>query len=177
MDLIPYLLDLFKYIIAGLVIFFVAWRFIKTYADRVYELKIHELKQSAQEHIFPLRLQAYERLVLFLERINPAVMLLRLHVPGLSSLEMQNMILADIRAEYQHNISQQLYITNQAWAVVKKIKEDTISMVNIAAQSLPENASGIELSKTILNHLSSLENENPYDVALIVIKRDIQQLF
>ncbi|HXH99424.1 MAG TPA: hypothetical protein VNI52_04095 [Sphingobacteriaceae bacterium] len=177
MDLIPYLIDLFKYIIAGLIVFFVAWGIIKTYVDRIYNLQNDSLKRVAQTHVLPLRLQAHERLVMFLERINPAAMLIRLHVPGINAREMQNIILADIRAEYQHNITQQLYVSNQAWGIVKKIKEDTISMVNMAAHSLPGEQSGKELSKTILNHLASMEDENPYDVALILIKRDIHKLF
>ncbi|HEY0771441.1 MAG TPA: hypothetical protein VGD31_14010 [Sphingobacteriaceae bacterium] len=177
MELIPYLVDLLKYIIAGLIIFFVAWFFIKAYLDRACDLKAQELKKGTQAHTFPLRLQAYERIILFLERINPAALLVRLHVPGMGAQEMQNIILADIRAEYQHNLSQQLYVSNQAWEVIKKIKEDTIRLVNDASHSLPENAPAIELSKVILTHLATLENENPYDVALVIIKQDIQQLF
>ena len=115
--------------------------------------------------------------VLFLERINPASMLVRLHVSGMSAREMQNLILSDIRAEYQHNISQQLYVSDHAWKVVKKIKEDTIGLVNDATKSLPESASAIELSKAILTHLATLESENPYDTALMIVKQDIQQLF
>jgi hypothetical protein len=104
-------------------------------------------------------------------------MLVRLHVSGVSAREMQNIILSDIRSEYQHNISQQLYVSNQAWAIVRKIKEDTIGMVNSAAQGLPENAAGVELSKVILNHLASVDDKNPYEAALVLIKQDIQQLF
>lgn len=177
MDLIPYLLDLLKFIIAGSVVFFIAWFYVKAYLEHTHDLKLKELKKDAQAHTFPLRLQAYERIVLFLERINPASMLVRLHVSGMNAKEMQKIILTDIRAEYQHNLSQQLYVSNQAWEIVKKIKEDTIGLVNDAVHSLPENAAGIELSKAILTHLAALENENPYDVALGIVKRDIQQLF
>ena len=177
MDLLPYLLDLLKYILAGLIVFFVAWFFIRGYLEHNRDAKLLELRSGAQAHTFPLRLQAYERAVLFLERINPASMLVRLNVSGMSAREMQNLILSDIRAEYQHNISQQLYVSDHAWKVVKKIKEDTIGLVNDATKSLPENASAIELSKAILTHLAALESENPYDTALMIVKQDIQQLF
>jgi hypothetical protein len=177
MDAISFLSDLLKLTLAGLAVFFVAWHFIKDYLDSIQNKRANELKKSAQQHLFPLRLQAYERLVLFLERINPTAMLVRLHVSGVSAREMQNIILSDIRSEYQHNISQQLYVSNQAWAIVRKIKEDTIGMVNSAAQGLPENAAGVELSKVILNHLASVDDKNPYEAALVLIKQDIQQLF
>lgn len=74
-------------------------------------------------------------------------------------------------------MAQQLYISNHSWGVVKKMMEDTIAMVNNTVNTLPENASALALSKTILSHLERLEMENPYDMALKIIKRDIQHLF
>ena len=177
MDVQAYLLDLLKYIIAGLCVFFPGWFVVKSYLEDAAISKQFELQKAAQAQTLPLRLQAYERMILFLERINPANLLIRLHVSGMSAHEMHHIILADIRNEYQHNLSQQLYVTNHAWAIVKKIKEDTISLVNNAVNSLPENASGVDLSKAILNHLANLEGENPYETALVYIKRDIQQQF
>lgn len=177
MEATAYLLDLLKYIIAGLLVFFVGWYFVKEQISKNYNRKLYELQKSSQNHNLPLRLQAYERVVLFLERINPANMLIRLHVSGMTAQEMHNLIISDIRNEYQHNISQQLYVSNQAWTVVRKIKDETITLINSAAQNLPGSASGVDLSKAILSHLATLETDNPYDVALGLVKRDIQQLF
>ncbi|HEY1023970.1 MAG TPA: hypothetical protein VGE26_02300 [Sphingobacteriaceae bacterium] len=177
MDAIAFISDLLKYVLAGLMVIFSAWYVIKSYLDKAHDFKLLELQKSTQSHTLPLRLQAYERIILFLERINPANMLVRLHVSGMTAREMHNIILSDIRNEYQHNISQQLYVSNASWGVVKKMKEDTITLINSAVHSLPENASAVELSKAILNHLAGLEEENPYDTALTYIKRDVQQLF
>ncbi len=177
MDASAYLLDLLKYIVSGLLVFFVGWHFVRDYLSGIPDRRVYELQKASQSHTLPLRLQAYERLVLFLERINPSNMLIRLHVSGMTAREMHHLIIADIRNEFQHNISQQLYVSNAAWTIIKKIKEDSISLVNSAAQSLPDHASGVELSKAILNHLAALETDNPYDVALILVKKDIQQLF
>lgn len=177
MNAITFVLDLLKYVLAGLMVAFAVWYFIKSYLDKTHDFKLLELQKSTQSQTLPLRLQAYERIILFLERINPANMLVRLHVSGMTAREMHNIILSDIRNEYQHNISQQLYVSNASWAIVKKIKEDTITLVNSAVQSLPEHASAVDLSKSILTHLAGLEEENPYDAALTYIKRDVQQLF
>jgi len=68
------------------------------------------------------------------------------------------------------------YVSNSAWSTVSRIKEDTLVLINNASQSLSPDASAIELSKLILNHLSSLE-DNPYESAAYIIKGDIQQLF
>lgn len=177
MDASAYLLDLLKYIVAGLAVFFAGWFVVRNYLSGLPDYKMYELQKAYQSHTLPLRLQAYERLVLFLERINPSNMLIRLHVSGMTAKEMHHMIISDIRNEFQHNISQQLYVSNTAWSIVKKIKEDSISLVNSAVQNLPEHASGVDLSKAILNHLATLETDNPYDVALLLVKKDIQQLF
>lgn len=136
-----------------------------------------EIKKESLKHTLPLRLQAYERTILFLERINPANLLVRLHVSGMSAREMQAIIVSDIRNEYQHNISQQIYVSDNTWNVVKKIKDDTISIVNSAVTALPENATSGDLSRSILIHLAGLETENPYDIALKIVKQDVQSLF
>lgn len=177
MNEIHYLLDIVKYALAGLIVFFTAWYFVRAYLSENFNFQRPDIKKAGLKHTLPLRLQAYERIVLFLERINPSSLLIRLHVPGLNAREMQKIIIADIRAEYQHNISQQIYVSDNAWAVVKKIQEDTIRIISSAADSLPENASSIDLSKSVLTHLANLESESPYDVALRIVKRDIQSLF
>lgn len=177
MNVIQFLLDVLKYSIAGLVVFFVAWIFIENYLREKLNFKRMELKREELKQTLPLRLQAYERVVLFLERINPTNMLIRLHIPGMSARELHNLIISDIKAEYQHNISQQIYVSDGAWATVKQVKEDTISMMNSAFQSLPENTSSAEFSRAILNHLANLESENPYDLALKIVKADLQSLF
>ena len=177
MNSIAYLLDIVKIAFAGLIVFFAGWFFVKEYLNQRFNFRMIELKKESLKHTLPLQLQAYERTILFLERINPSNMLIRLHVPEMNAREMQNIIISDIRAEYQHNISQQLYVSATTWHVVKKIKDDTINIVNSAAHALPEHATAGELSKSILIHLTGLETENPYEVALNIVKKDVQVLF
>ncbi len=175
MDITQYLLDILKLIIAGLAVFFCAYYIVKSHFDNYAALKELELRNSVSKEILPLRLQAHERMALFLERINPSNMLLRLHVNGLSASEMHQLITNEVKAEFQHNLSQQIYLSNNAWQIIRRVKDDTLSLVNNAYAGIGENARGVELSKTILNHLSGIE-ENPYDMALMVVKQDIQQL-
>lgn len=177
MNVTPFILDVVKLALGGMIVFFVAWIVIKEYLQQQININRIEVRIESLKHTLPLRLQAYERVILLLERINPSNLLIRLHVPGMSAHEMQAIITADIRAEYQHNISQQIYVNPTTWDVVKKIKDDTIRIVNSAAGALPENATSGDLSKSILIHLSSLETDNPYDVALNIVKQDVQSIF
>lgn len=173
---ITFFLDVVKYALSGLIVFFIGFYVVKTYLDKMKMIGLLELKKTTQAHTLPLRLQAYERMVLFVERINPANMLLRMYVPDISAHEMHQLITSEIRTEFQHNISQQLYTSNQTWMIVKRLKDDTIVLVNSASKSLPDTASSLELNKAILIHLSNLE-EDPYDTALSIIKEEIQRLF
>ena len=85
-------------------------------------------------------------------------------------------MLEDIRSEYQHNITQQIYVSSRAWSVIKHVKDDTLNIVNNTFRSLPETATGLEMSKTILAYLSQLE-DNPYDVGASMLRKDLEELF
>ncbi|RZL13108.1 MAG: hypothetical protein EOO89_18210 [Pedobacter sp.] len=126
--------------------------------------------------LLPLRLQANERLIVFVERINPVNLLIRLHHQGISVQELQAGILNEIRQEYQHNITQQLYVNKAVWAVIKKLKEDTIAMINTVVQNLPDDATGVDISKRVLQHMS-MAGDNPYDLTIDLLKEDIHKLF
>ena len=171
-----YLLDILKFTIAGAGVVWIAFYLFKPYLDKQNQLQILELKRSVSTQTLPLRLQAYERVVLFIERINPANMLIRLNVGGLSAAELHIIVVNEIRNEFQHNITQQIYVSSRVWAVLKRVKEDTLSLVNNAVQAMPENSTGMELSKTVLIHLSQLEDD-PYEIAVNLVRQDLEELF
>ncbi|HEY8782516.1 MAG TPA: hypothetical protein VIM16_12910 [Mucilaginibacter sp.] len=176
MNFLPYLLDILKYTIAGLGIVWIAFYLIKPYLERDEKIQLLELRKTVTNQTLPLRLQAYERLVLFIERVNPANMLVRMNATSYSAHNLYSLIVEDIRSEFQHNITQQIYVSSRAWAVVKHVKEDTLGIINNALRSLPETATGLDLSKTILGHLSQLE-DNPYEIGANMLRKDLQELF
>ncbi|WP_069660228.1 DUF7935 family protein [Arcticibacter eurypsychrophilus] len=171
-----FLLDIAKLTLSGTLLIFIGYLFARPHLDQKLKVQLLDLKKGSQAAILPLRLQAYERIILLMERINPVNLLLRTNTPGLTLIEYQQILTAEIRNEYQHNVTQQLYVNETSWALISKLKEDTIALINNAGKSLPADASHIELSKLVLQHLSTLEI-NPYDAALVVIRQDIQQLF
>jgi len=168
-----FLLEIVKLILAGVGVVYVAFYLVKPYLDKSESMQLMELKKTISNQTLPLRLQAYERIVLFVERVNPANMLIRLNESGLSAAELHSMVVNEIRNEYQHNVSQQIYVSSRAWTLVKRVKDDTLSVVTNAVKALPENTTSLELSKTILAHLSHLE-DNPYDIALKIIREDME---
>jgi hypothetical protein len=137
---------------------------------------VHPGGGEEQKIILPLRLQAYERIILFLERISPNNLIMRLNKPEMSSVQLQSALVKVIREEFEYNLSQQLYISLKAWELVKNAKEETIKLINVASGKIPENASSGELIKIILD--LSLETESlTVNIAIDEIKKEIQKIF
>jgi hypothetical protein len=172
----PLLLDILKYTVSGLGIVMVAYYLFKPHLDRAENMQLLELRKAVSNQTLPLRLQAYERMVLFVERVNPANMLIRLSANEYNAAELHSLVVTEIRNEYQHNVTQQIYVSARAWGIIRRIKDDTMSIVTNAVKGLPEDASGLDLSRTILTHLSTLE-ENPYDLASTMIRKDLEDIF
>lgn len=167
----------FSTLFAGIFLALLAiYFFLKKDIQQFLSLKGFEINKENRAHFLPLRLQAHERLIIFIDRINPANLLVRLHQQGIDISTLHAGILNEIRTEYQHNITQQLYVSSETWGVIRKLKDDTIAMINNAVQGLPNHTSGIELSKVILQHMAVIE-QNPYDLSIELIKQDIQRLF
>lgn len=171
----PFLFEVVKLFVAGTGIICVAFYLLKPYLNNKEKLQLLELKRSASAQTLPLRLQAYERIVLLVDRINPSNMLLRLNTPDYSAAELRSILITEVRNEFQHNITQQIYVSPRAWELVKRIKNDTLNLVNQAAQSQAAGAAGIDLGRALLGHLSQQEND-PYDIALNMIRSDMDEL-
>ncbi len=133
------------------------------------------LRKELVSTTLPVKLQAYERIILLLERINPEQMLFRAHKSGMSAKRFQMDLLNILRHEYEHNLTQQLYISDDAWSLVKKCKEDITKIVNISAAELNEDASGIDLTKNILTKYNSTE-KRPTEIAINFIKKEVKGL-
>lgn len=123
-----------------------------------------EAKQNENKETSPvpvatkqLQLQAYERLTLLTDRIALPNLVNRVNQPGLSAKEMQSLLAQSIRQEFEHNITQQIYVSAESWDAVKNLKEQNLLIVNQVASFLPENATGLDLNKSLLE----LTMQNP----------------
>jgi hypothetical protein len=181
------LLEILKYILPSLVVLFTAWLLLKSFLNTQEEIqkrdlktKLEELqlklKQEDKKYVTPIRLQAYERIVLFLERIAPQSMVFRVQKPGQKVFQLQNALLKTIRDEYEHNLSQQLYISKESWAMVKAAKEEVVKMINTAASEVKPDDESLELSKRIFEATIG-EEKLPTDRAIEMLKKEINRLF
>lgn len=168
--------DIFKIIIPAAVVFATAYFLVKNFLDDQSKKRQDEIRQANQNIITPVRLQAYERLALFLERISPNNLVMRVHKNGMSALLLQAELIKTIRNEFEHNLSQQIYISNNSWHLVKNAKEEIIKLINISAAKVSDTGTGLELAQVILQIAAQIK-KMPTEVAMEYIKKEISQSF
>ena len=134
------------------------------------------MRMQNQQTITPIRLQAYERMVLFLERISITQLVSRVHKSGMSARLLQSELVKTIRNEYDHNLSQQVYITQQTWNSIKTAKEETIRAINIASTKVSDDAAGLDLVNVLFDLVTKVE-KLPTDIALEQLKLEAKQTF
>jgi hypothetical protein len=124
----------------------------------------------------PLRLQAYERLVLLTERIALPNIISRLNQPGISAVEMKLILTENIKQEMEYNSTQQLYVSQSAWDAIKNMKEQNIMVVNQVAGSLPPTASSSDLNKKIIELLMSQPGAALHEAVLNALNAEAKKL-
>lgn len=132
--------------------------------------------QKTFAEMVPLRLQAYERAIIFLERIRPESLVIRADGSGKTAKEFHRQMIMEVREEYEHNIAQQLYIKGDSWVELVRAKEHVLSLINSTAGRTPPKSSGVDLARNILQEMTRQETA-PIYTAIQTLKTDIQQMF
>jgi hypothetical protein len=175
-DYIMSLLEVLKYIIPAVVVFGIVQYMLKNFFDNEYSRRQMELKVEGNKLVLPLKLQAYERVVVLMERMSPNNLIPRVSQPGISATQLKIALIADINNEFNHNVSQQVYISPQAWQMVRIAKEEMINIINTAYSSLGNNAVGLDLSKAIFEIMMKMDNI-PTNKALDFMRKEFHLLF
>lgn len=118
-----------------------------------------QVQKTADDNFMtkPLRLQAYERLVLLAERIALPNLIARVSQPGLTARDMQFLLIESIKQEYEYNASQQIYVSETAWDAVRSLRDQTLLMINSIAKSLSPDATATELNKRLMEAMMQEE--------------------
>ncbi|MFW5886377.1 MAG: hypothetical protein ACOCUL_01345, partial [Bacteroidota bacterium] len=143
--------------IPPLAVFLTAYYMLRSYFDHVQKKTEIDSKRENQQIIVPVKLQAYERLILFLERISPESLIMRVNKPGESSKQLQGEMLANIRAEFEHNLAQQIYVSAKAWEIIKSAKNNTIKIINTASDHVDPSSPSLQLSQKIIEMAMKME--------------------
>ncbi len=177
MEIITAVLEILKYTLPALVVFLTAYLLLTRYMQREAAEKAIELKLKRDKEIVMLRLQAYERLSLFLERINFAQVIQRVRTPDMLSNELQYAMVRNIREEFEHNLSQQVYVSSDAWRLIVQAKEEMMKTVNLIGSSLPSESSAGQLISALFTGIQNSNSMLPTETALEFLKAECRELF
>ena len=169
------ILEILKYILPSVVVFFTAFLLLRNFMQADERRKMLEMRKEIHKDTLPMKLQAYERLSIFLERISPSALILRVHKNGMSARYLQNELINTIRTEYEHNVSQQIYVSNTCWEMIRNAKEEMIKFVLLSGSKVDESAGGVEFSRLLIEISSSVE-KLPTQIALDVMKAEVRKL-
>ena len=175
-DYILSLLEVLKYIIPAGVVFGIVQFMLKNFFDNEYQRRQMDLRVETNKLITPLKLQAYERVVILMERMSPNNLIFRVSTQGISATHLKIALIADINNEFNHNASQQIYLSSQSWQMVRIAKEEMINIINTAYSALGPNAVGLDLSKAIFEAMMLMDNI-PTNRALDFIRKEFHLLF
>lgn len=136
----------------------------------------YEKAKTAPPATQPLQLQAYERLILLVDRIALPNVISRTSTAGLTARDMQMLLAQTIRTEYEYNVTQQIYVSQQAWEAVRNLKDQNIMIVNQIGSFLPAEATGQDLSRSILEMLMQSPKASLHNVVADVLSYEAKKL-
>jgi hypothetical protein len=169
-------LEILKYILPSLVVFAVVYFLIRSFHDHEVKQLKEEQHDDARKAIIPLRFQASERVVLFLERISPGNLVLRVNRAGMTKEMLHAELLRSVREEYEHNLAQQLYMSDKSWDMVKHAKEEVLSDINTAAAKMTEKNTAADYGQQVIS-LQFDRKSSAQEAALQAIKHEIREMF
>jgi len=171
-----YFADLLKILLPAGIVLYGMYLVVVSFLSKEREKMLVELKTKNTELILPIRLQAAERLCLFLERITPNNLVRRSNPSAYTSNELYTILLNEVREEFNHNFSQQVYFTDETWEAIKRAVEEVTTIINLSRQNVESEAKGIDLAKAIF--AQSLDRKNDtIGYALKQVKSEVNLYF
>jgi hypothetical protein len=169
------LLEVVKYTVPALIVFITVYFLQRRFYQGQIRLKQLEMSRDNTPQVFRMRVQAYERLSLMCERISLTNLVYRLYNTKLSVREFQNVLLVTVQQEFDHNLSQQIYVSEKLWRIIQLSKDEVLQVISDAASEVPDEASAGDLRIRLLQKHG--EGASPAERALIAIRKEVQVLF
>jgi hypothetical protein len=165
--------QLFAFLLPAVVTGAVAFYFFRLHTNNEEGRRRYLLHKESQKNSLPIRLQAYERMALFLERISIPSLVVRVAPKNADKNEYEHLLIRTIEKEFEHNLSQQIYMSDECWNIIKAAKNATIQAIRKAAMSQSDAAD--KLREDILN--STMDKQSPSATALSYVKKEISSLW
>lgn len=166
--------EVFLYAVPSLITGLIAYYFFKEHTKNEDGRRRFLLHKDMQVSSLPIRLQAYERMALFLERITPTKLLVRVSPTSSNEEDYESLLIQNISQEFEHNLSQQIYVTDDCWNIIVAAKNATIQLIRKAGL-LKKTGTANKLREVILTEM--MEKRAPSDAALSFIKKEVSELW
>ena len=171
------MLEVLKYTLPSLIVLFATWLVLYKLFKNEEQKRLWELKKTTQKEINAVRLRAYERLTLVLERTQPEHMLLDVqNISTMSVMQLQQHLLRTIRLEFDHNMSQQIYVSEELWDRFIRARDEMGAFVNTMAIQMPEGSSSLDYAK-LLTQAYTMNGDTPNALALAALKEEVRGLW
>ena len=168
------IIELVSYTLPTLIMGFVLYHFIELYTNNEKEKRNYLLQKESKPDVLSLRFQAYERMTLFLERINPSQLLVRITPISDDKNDYANFVIAQIEQEYEHNLAQQIYISDECWSTITTAKNATIQLILMETKN-EKISDANQLREVVLKEL--LNKQSPSGAGLIFLRNEVRQLW
>jgi predicted Zn-dependent peptidase len=169
-------MDILKIVLPALLVLLTAYLLIDKLLRSEEKRRNFELRKNSSSTITPIRLRAYERLILVMERTTPATLILNVAKPGMTNLEFHSQLLASIRQEFSHNLSQQIYVSDEVWNYVRSTQESLLQLINMCAAKCNPNDSASGLAELIIQVYGASE-QTPTELAIDKLKKEVRNYF
>ena len=167
-------IDIFFFAIPSLITGLIAYYFFKEHTKNEDGRRRFLLHKDLQVNSLPIRLQAYERLTLFLERISPSKLLIRVAPNTTNKESYEALLIQTIEQEFEHNLTQQIYVSDKCWNIINASKNATIQLIR-KASLLDKTNSADKLREVVLTEM--MERRSPSDAALSFLKSEVSELY
>ena len=176
MDSLEFFIEALHFTLPAAVVFLVTYFTLKKMMDEDFKRKELKSREKKAQTLTPMKLQAYERLTILLERIRLDGIVVRLVKPSYTATEFKHILASAITEEFNHNVSQQVYISDQAWTMVKAAKEDALITIENCYKDMSESSKGTDLGKAILGDVIQ-RNTDVAATAIRFLKKEIDLVF
>jgi hypothetical protein len=174
MEDVTLVISYFAYLLPAIVVGLVAYFFFKGHTSNEEGRRRYLIQKEAQKSLLPVRLQAYERITLFLERIDPNKLLIRVKPYSDDLQKYETLLIENIDNEYEHNLSQQIYVSPECWNLVTAAKNATLQVIRQSGMNDKVEDSD-KLRTFILNHF--MDEVTPSHKALMYVKKEVNEMF
>ena len=168
--------EILKYTLPALLVLLATWLVLWKMLQEDRAKRQFELKRKSQKEITPLRLRGYERLALLLDRTTPEALLRDLDVQELTAQQISSILLQKLRLEFDHNLSQQIYVSDEVWEAITEAREQMVLFLSTMSRQFPAETNGVEVAKLMLTAYAQ-NGETPHQKAMKKLKDEVRTLF